>query len=135
MWSHRLFYEKDELMKTLLAVAALMISLGLFTQAAQAQCGCEQSATYAPVATTAYYAPTTTYYAPTTAYYASTTTYYAPTTAYYAPAVTTYYVPTTAYYPTTTAYDYPGSVGRPGLFGGRLRRAYRRGDIMTTQPY
>jgi hypothetical protein len=123
-------------MKTSLA---LIVAAAIFvcTEAANAQCECQQAVSYyAPVATTAYYAPTTTYYAPTaayyapaTAYYAPTTTYYAPTTAYYAPT-TTYYAPTTAYYPTsayyapTTAYyggsGYYGGYNRGGLFGTGL---------------
>ena len=79
-------------MKTSLALIVAATSVFVFTQAADAQCGCQQTVSYyAP--TTTYYAPTTTYYAPTTAYYAPTTTYYAPTTAYYAPT-TTYYAPT-----------------------------------------
>ena len=77
-------------MKTSFALIAAATSVFVFTQAAAAQCDCQQTVSYyAPVATTAYYAPATAYYAPTTAYYAPTTAYY-PTSAYYAP--------TTAYY-------------------------------------
>ena len=121
-------------MKTLLAVALCGASMGVIASAAEAQCGCQPTvAYYAPAATTAYYAPTTTYYsAPVTTYYAPTTAYYAPATAYY--PTTAYYAPTAAYYP-TTAYYGGGYVGRPGIFGWRYRRAYRRGNIMTTQGY
>ena len=71
-------------MKTSFALIAAATSVFVFTQAAAAQCDCQQTVSYyAPVATTAYYAPTTAYYAPTTAYYAPPTTYYAPATAYY----------------------------------------------------
>ena len=68
-------------MKTSFALIAAATSVFVFTQAAAAQCDCQQTVSYyAPVATTAYYAPTTAYYAPTTAYY-PTSAYYAPTTA------------------------------------------------------
>ena len=70
-------------MKTSFALIAAATSVFVFTQAAAAQCDCQQTVSYyAPVATTAYYAPATAYYAPTTAYY-PTSAYYAPTTAYY----------------------------------------------------
>ena len=96
-------------MKTLLALIVAATSVFVFTQAADAQCNCPQTVSYyAPVETTAYYAPTTTYYAPTTAYYAPTTTYY-PTSAYYAP--------TTAYY---GGGGYYGGYYRGGLFGTGL---------------
>jgi hypothetical protein len=64
-------------MKTLFALIAAMTSVLVFTQAAAAQCDCQQTVSYyAPVATTAYYyAPTNTYY-PTSAYYAPTTANY-----------------------------------------------------------
>ena len=64
-------------MKTSFALIAAATSVFVFTQAAAAQCDCQQTVSYyAPVATTAYYyAPTTTYY-PTSAYYAPTTAYY-----------------------------------------------------------
>ena len=63
-------------MKTSLALFVAATSVFVFTQAADAQCGCQQTSYYAPVATTAYYyAPTTAYY-PTSAYYATTTAYY-----------------------------------------------------------
>ena len=63
-------------MKTSFAFIAAATSVFVFTQAADAQCYCQQTVSYyAPVATTAYYAPTTTYY-PTSAYYAPTTAYY-----------------------------------------------------------
>ena len=63
-------------MKTLLALIVAATSVFVFTQAADAQCNCPQTVSYyAPVETTAYYAPTTTYY-PTSAYYAPTTAYY-----------------------------------------------------------
>ena len=65
-------------MKTSFALIAAATSVFVFTQAAAAQCDCQQTVSYyAPVATTAYYAPTT-------AYYASSTTVYYPTSAYYA---------------------------------------------------
>ena len=77
-------------MKTPLALIVAATSVFVFTQAADAQCDCQQTVSYyAPDATTAYYAPTTAYYAPTTAYYAPTTAYYAPTTTYYAPTTAT----------------------------------------------
>ena len=65
-------------MKTPLALIVASTSVFVFTQAADAQCDCQQTVSYyAPVsATTAYY------YAPTTAYY-PTSAYYAPTTSYY----------------------------------------------------
>jgi hypothetical protein len=98
-------------MKASLALIVAATSVFVFTQAANAQCGCQQ--------TVSYYAPTTAYYATTTAYYAPTTTYYAPTTTYYAPA--TAYYPTSAYYAPTTAYygggGYYGGYNRGGLFG------------------
>src|SRR5580765_6311327 len=100
-----LFSREGRFMKTSLALIVGATSVFVFTQAADAQCGCEQTVSYyVPVSTTAYYAPTTAYYAPTTAYYAPTTAYYAPATAYY---------PTSAYYAPTTAY-YGGS----GYYGG-----------------
>ncbi len=75
-------------MKTSLALLVAATSVLVFTQAADAQCGCQPTVSYyAPVPTTANYAaPVTAYYAPTTAYYAPTVAYY-PTSAYYAPAV------------------------------------------------
>ncbi|MGO9108960.1 MAG: hypothetical protein ACLP9L_06975 [Thermoguttaceae bacterium] len=92
-------------MKTLLALIVVATSVFVFTQAADAQCGCQQTVSYyAPISTTAYdYAPTTAYYAPTTAYY--------PTSAYYAP--------TTAYYGGGGYYDggYYDGYNRGGLFG------------------
>ena len=66
-------------MKTSLAVIVAATSVFVFTQAADAQCGYQQRVSYyAPVSTTAYYAPTAAYYAsyPTSAYYAPTTAYY-----------------------------------------------------------
>ena len=70
-------------MKTLLTLIVAATSVFIFSQAADAQCDCQQTVTYyAPVETTAYYAPTTAYYAPATTYY-PTSAYYAPTTAYY----------------------------------------------------
>ena len=97
-------------MKTSLALLLAATSVFVFTQAADAQCGCEPTVSYAvPVPTTTYYA------APVTAYYAPTTTYYAQTTAYYAPTVASY--PTSAYYaPTTTYY------GGCGYYGGGYYR-------------
>ena len=90
-------------MKTLFALIAVATSVLVFTQAAAAQCDCQQTVSYyAPVATTAYY------YAPTTAYYAPTTTYY-PTSASYAP--------TTAYY---GGGGYYGGYYRGGAFGTGL---------------
>ena len=75
-------------MKTSLVLLLAATSVLVFTQAADAQCGCQPTVSYyAPVPTTAYYAaPVTANYAPTTAYYAPTVVYY-PTSAYYAPAV------------------------------------------------
>ena len=103
----RLFSGEGRFMKTSLAIIVAATSVFVFTQAADAQCECQQAVSYyAPDSTTAYYAPTTAYYAPTTAYYAPTTAYYAPTTAYYAPT-TAYYAPSTAYYAPTTAYYAP----------------------------
>ena len=90
-------------MKTSFALIAAATSVFVFTQAAAAQCDCQQTVSYyAPVATTAYY------YAPTTAYYAPTTTYY-PTSASYAP--------TTAYYGGS---GYYGGYYRGGAFGTGL---------------
>ena len=90
-------------MKSSFARIAAATAVLVFTQAAAAQCDCQQTASYyAPVATTAYY------YAPTTAYYAPTTTYY-PTSAYYAP--------TTAYY---GGGGYYGGYYRGGAFGTGL---------------
>ena len=90
-------------MKTSFALIAAATSVLVFTQAAAAQCDCQQTVSYyAPVATTAYY------YAPTTAYYAPATTYY-PTSAYYAP--------TTAYY---GGGGYYGGYYRGGAFGTGL---------------
>ena len=94
-------------MKTSFALIAAATSVFVFTQAAAAQCDCQQTVSYyAPVATTAYYAPATAYYAPTTVYY--------PTSAYYAP--------TTAYYGGNGYYGggYNGGYGRGGLFGTGL---------------
>ena len=110
-------------MKTLFALIAAATSVFVFTQAAAAQCDCQQTVSYyAPVATTAYYSPSAAYYAPSAAYYAPTTAYYAPTTAYYAP--TTAYYPTSAYYAPTTAYygggGYYGGYYRGGAFGTGL---------------
>ena len=63
-------------MKTSLALIVAATSVFVFTQAADAQCDCQQTVSYyAPDVTTTYYAPTTTYY-PTSAYYAPTTSYY-----------------------------------------------------------
>jgi hypothetical protein len=63
-------------MKTSLALIVAATSVFVFTQAADAQCDCQQTVSYyAPDATTAYYAPTTAYY-PTSAYYAPTSAYY-----------------------------------------------------------
>ena len=91
-------------MKTSLALFVAATSVFVFTQAADAQCGCQQTSYYAPVATTAYYyAPTTAYYAPTIAYY-PTSVYYAPTTAYYGGS---------GYY----GGGYYGGYYRRGLFG------------------
>jgi hypothetical protein len=91
-------------MKTSLALIVAATSIFVFTQAADAQCNCQQTGSYyAPVATTAYYAPTTAYYAPTTAYY-PTSAYYAPTTAYYGGS---------GYYGS----GYYGGYNRGGLFG------------------
>lgn len=107
-------------MKTSLALLVAATSVFVFTQAADAQCGCQPRVSYyAPVPTTAYYAaPVTAYYAPTTAYYAPTVAYYAPTTAYY---------PTSAYYaPTTTYY------GGGGYYGGGYYGGYNRGGLFGT---
>ena len=90
-------------MKTSLALIVAAMSAFVFTQAAEAQCDCQQTVSYyAPVATTAYYAPATAYYAPTTAY-SPTSAYYAPTTAYYGGG----------YY----GRSYYGGYYRRGLFG------------------
>jgi hypothetical protein len=122
-------------MKTSLTLVVAAASVFVFTQAADAQCGCQPAVSYsAPVPTTAYYAP------PVTAYYAPTTTYYAPTVAYY---------PTSAYYPPATTYYggggyYGGGYYRGGSFGtglfgwGGLRgidRRYDRRNPVTIQPY
>ena len=99
-------------MKASLAIIVAASSVLVFTQAADAQCDCQQTVSYyAPNANTAYYAPTTAYYAPTTAYYAPTTAYY-PTSAYYAP--------TTAYY------------GGNGYYGGGYNGGYYRGGAFGT---
>ena len=108
-------------MKTSLAFIVALTSVFAFTQAANAQCDCQETVTYyAPVETTAYYAPTTTYYVPTTTYYAPTTAYYAPTTAYN--PTSAYYAPTTAYYGGGGYYGrvYNSSYYRGGLFGTGL---------------
>jgi hypothetical protein len=92
-------------MKTSFALIVSATSVFVFTQAADAQCECQQTvAYYAPVSTTAYYAPTVAYYAPTVAYY--------PTSAYYAP--------TTAYY------------GGGGYYGGGYYDGYYRGGLFGT---
>ena len=110
-------------MKTSLALLVAATSVFVFTQAADAQCGCQP--------TVSYYAPV-----PTTVYYA------APVTAYYAPAVAHY--PTSAYYAPTTTYFRGGGYYRGGLFGtglfgwGGLRgidRRYDRRNPVTIQPY
>jgi hypothetical protein len=63
-------------MKAPLALIVAATSILVFTQAADAQYGYQQTVSYyAPVATTTYYAPTTAYY-PSSAYYAPTTAYY-----------------------------------------------------------
>ena len=50
-------------MKTSLALIVAATSVFVFTQAADAQCDCQQTVSYyAPAPTTAYYAPTTVYY-------------------------------------------------------------------------
>jgi hypothetical protein len=88
-------------MKASIALFVAATSIFVFTQAAGAQCACQQAVSYyAPVATTAYY------YAPTTAYY--------PTSAYYAPA--------TAYYGGSGNYGggYRGAGYRGGMFGTGL---------------
>jgi hypothetical protein len=129
-------------MKTSLALLVAATSVFVFTQAADAQCGCEPTVSYsAPVPTTAYYAaPATAYVAPTTAYYAPTTAYYAPTAAYY--PTSAYYAPTTTYYGGSGYYGggyYRGGLFGTGLFGwGGLRgidRRYDRRNAMTIQPY
>jgi hypothetical protein len=127
-------------MKTSLALLVAATSVFVFTQAADAQCGCEPTVSYsAPVPTTAYYA------APATAYVAPTTAYYAPTAAYY--PTSAYYAPTTTYYGGSGYYGggyYGGGYYRGGLFGtglfgwGGLRgidRRYDRRNAMTIQPY
>ncbi len=125
---------KGRFMKTSLALLVAATSVFVFTQAADAQCGCQPTVSYsAPVPTTAYYA------APVTAYYAPTTAYYAPTVANY---------PTSAYYAPTTTYYGGGGYYRGGLFGtglfgwGGLRgidrrfdRRYDRRNPVTIQPY
>ena len=124
-------------MKTSLALLVAATSVFVFTQAADAQCGCQPTVSYyAPVPTTAYYAaPVTANYVPTTTYYAAPAAYYAPTTAYY---------PTSAYYAPTTTYYGGGGYYRGGLFGtglfgwGGLRgidRRYDRRNPVTIQPY
>jgi hypothetical protein len=123
-------------MKTTLALLVATTSILVFTQAADAQCGCQPTVSYyAPVPTTAYYAP------PVTTYYAPTTTYYAPTTAYYAPT-TAYYAPTTAYYGGGGYYgggNYRGGAFGTGVFGWRglrgIDRRYDRRNPVTIQPY
>ena len=91
-------------MKTSLVLIVAATLMFAFTQAADAQCGCQQSVSYyAPISTTTYYyAPTVVSYAPTAAYYYPTTGYYTPTTAYYG----------SGYY--GSGY---GGYGRGGLFG------------------
>ena len=138
-------------MKTSLALLVAATSVLVFTQAADAQCGCQPTVSYyAPVPTTAHYAaPVTAYYAPTTAYYAPTTAYYAPTVAYY--PTSAYYAPTTAYYGGSGYYGggyYGGGYYRGGLFGTglfgwaglrgidrRWDRRYNRRNPVTIQPY
>ena len=95
-------------MKASLALFVAATSVFVFTQAADAQCDCQQTVSYyAPDGyATAYYAPTTAYYAPTTAYY-PTSAYYAPTTAYYGGG---------GYYGS----GYYGGYYRGGLFGTGL---------------
>jgi hypothetical protein len=120
-------------MKTSLALLVAATSVFVFTQAADAQCGCQPTVSYyAPVPTTVYYAAPV----PTTVYYA------APVTAYYAPTVAHY--PTSAYYAPTTTYYRGGGYYRGGLFGtglfgwGGLRgieRRYDRRNPVTIQPY
>jgi hypothetical protein len=129
-------------MKTSLALLVAATSVFVFTQAADAQCGCQPTVSYsAPVPTTAYYAaPATAYVAPTTAYYAPTAAYYAPTAAYY--PTSAYYAPTTPYYGGGGYYGggyYRGGLFGTGLFGwGGLRgveRRYDRRNPVTIQPY
>jgi hypothetical protein len=109
-------------MKTTLALLVATTSILVFTQAADAQCGCQPTVSYyAPVPTTAYYAP------PVTTYYAPTTTYYAPTTAYYGGG---------GYY---GGGNYRGGAFGTGVFGWRglrgIDRRYDRRNPVTIQPY
>jgi hypothetical protein len=120
-------------MKTLLALLVAATSVLVCTQTADAQYVCETTVSYAPVATTSYYAPAVTaYVAPTTAYYAPTTAYVAPTTAYYGGSG--YYGGYGGYY----GPGYRGGLFGTGLFGwaglrGIDRRWDRRSAMVT--PY
>jgi hypothetical protein len=82
-------------MKTLIALAALLVSAVLLDREAEAQVvtACYPTASYYAPAVTTYYAPTAAYYAPTMAYYAPSHGYYAPSYGYYASPYTSYYAP------------------------------------------
>jgi hypothetical protein len=113
-----------------LAIAALVVALGLTVSTACAQCGCSYAPSY-----TVGYAPSVAYYAPAEPY----VTYYAPAASCAscaapaapsctsccaaAPAYTAYYAPAytySAYYPPAYTYSayyapaYVGYYGRPG---------------------
>ena len=100
-------------MKTSLALIVAATSVFVFTQAADAQCDCQQTVSYYAPSATADVRPTTAYYAPTTAYYAPTSAYYAPTTALLRAASTAYY-------------------GGSGYYGGGYYGGYYRGGVFGT---